>query len=285
MHVQNLIKELHASKTPSLFLKLDISKAFDSVGWAYLLEVMRALGFGQIWRDWVCLSLASATSRILLNGEPGKPFSHARGLRQGDPLSPMLFILAIDPLQRMLQLATSIGILSPIRSRTMHCRISLYADDAGIFINPIKAELHAISGILDCFGKASGLVTNLAKTEVFAVRCDDLDLHDILTDFPAKIATFPGKYLGLPLHHRRLRKVDLQPLIDKIARKLPGWFGKNLARHEGSRWQSLFSWPRQHTTPQPFLSQNGPMRRSTRLPVISSGRVMMPNTPPVGTHW
>jgi hypothetical protein len=96
LHVQNLIKELHASKTPSLFLKLDISKAFDSVDWAYLLEVMRALGFGQIWRDWICLSLASATSRILLNGEPGKPFSHARGLRQGDPLSPMLFICG-DP--------------------------------------------------------------------------------------------------------------------------------------------------------------------------------------------
>jgi hypothetical protein len=130
----------------------------------------------------------------------------------------------------MLQLATKHGILSPLRSRTMHCRISLYADDAGIFINPIKAELQAVSGILDCFGKASGLITNLAKTEVFAVRYDNLDLQDILTDFPVKIASFPGKYLGLHLHHRRLRKVDLQPLIDKIARKLPGWFGKNLAR-------------------------------------------------------
>jgi hypothetical protein len=51
LHVQNLIKELHSSKTQFLFLKLDISKSFDYVGWAYLLEVMRALGFGQIWRD------------------------------------------------------------------------------------------------------------------------------------------------------------------------------------------------------------------------------------------
>jgi hypothetical protein len=78
LHVQNLIKELHSSKTACLFLKLDISKAFDSVGWAYLLEVMSALGFGQIWRDWVCMSLASATSRVLLNGEPGTP-SHMLG--------------------------------------------------------------------------------------------------------------------------------------------------------------------------------------------------------------
>ncbi|KAM0848981.1 hypothetical protein ACQ4PT_026664 [Festuca glaucescens] len=70
----------------------------------------------------------------------------------------------------------------------------------------------------------------MTKTEVFPVRCDEVDLADILADFPAKIATFPGKYLGLPLHFRRLRKVDLQLLIDKIAGKLLGWIGKNLAR-------------------------------------------------------
>jgi hypothetical protein len=97
-------------------------------------------------------------------------------------------------------------------------------------VNPLKDELQAISSILDCFGKASGLITNMIKTEVFPVRCDEVDLVDILAGFPAKVATFPGKYLGLPLHFRRLRKVDLQPLIDKIAGKLPGWMGKNLAR-------------------------------------------------------
>nr|XP_051221581.1 secreted RxLR effector protein 78-like [Lolium perenne] len=122
-------------------LKLDISKAFDSVGWAYLLEVLMALGFGQAWRDWIYLSLASATSRVLLNGDAGRPFCHKRGLRQGDPLSPMLFILAIDPLQRILSKATLHGILSSIRSRITRCRISLYADDADIFVNPLKDEL------------------------------------------------------------------------------------------------------------------------------------------------
>ncbi|KAM0822740.1 hypothetical protein ACQ4PT_071319 [Festuca glaucescens] len=72
--------------------------------------------------------------------------------------------------------------------------------------------------------------TKFFHTEIFPVRCADIDLVDILADFPAKLASFPGKYLGLPLHFRRLWKVDLQPLIDKIAGKLPGWIGKNLAR-------------------------------------------------------
>jgi exonuclease III len=230
MYVQNLIRELHRSNKPSLFLKLDISKAFDSVSWAYLLEVLQNLGFGQRWRDWICLLLSTASSRVLLNGIPGTPFAHGCGLRQGDPLSPMLFIMAIDPLQRILQLASESGILAPINSATAQCRISLYADDAGIFANPMKDELSAISSILELFGKSSGLVTNLAKSEIFPVRCDNINLQDILSDFPAKIASFPGKYLGLPLSSRRLRKVDFQPLFDKIASRLPGWIGKNLAR-------------------------------------------------------
>ena len=82
--------------------------------------------------------------------------------------------------------------------------------------------------ILKAFGEASGLITNLSKTEVFPIRCGDFDLQDILTVFPAKIASFPGRYLGLPLHYRRLRRVDLQPFIDKIVGRLPGWKGKLL---------------------------------------------------------
>lgn len=171
LHVQNLVKELHRTSTPGLFLKLDISKAFDSVGWAYLLEVLEQLGFSQRWRDWICMSLASSSLRILLNGNPGPPFAHACGLRQGDPMSPMLFILAIDPLQLMLRAASNAGILQPIKARSTACRISLYADDAVIFANPVKEELDAIAGILACFGEASGLITNVTKTEVFAIRC------------------------------------------------------------------------------------------------------------------
>jgi hypothetical protein len=110
----------------------------------------------------------------------------------------MLFNIAIDPLQRILHLATTHGILIPIRSRTPNFRISLYADNAGIFVNPIKEEIHAISTILDCFGKASGLITNLAKSEVFAVRCGDIYLGDMLASFPAKIIVLRREVFWAP---------------------------------------------------------------------------------------
>ena len=98
---------------------MDISKAFDSVRWDYILSLLEHLGFPSRWRDWISVLLATSSSQVLLNGIPGQPIAHGRGLQQGDPLSPLLFVLAIDPLQRLLQLATDSGFLSQIaKNRT-----------------------------------------------------------------------------------------------------------------------------------------------------------------------
>lgn len=133
LFTQNLIKELYRAKKPTLFLKLDIAKAFDTVRWDFLLEVLQQLGFGVKWREWVSALLATANSSVLLNGTRGKGFKHRKGLRQGDPLSPMLFILAFDPLQRLLQLATEEGVIQPIQHHAAKLRISMYADAAALY--------------------------------------------------------------------------------------------------------------------------------------------------------
>lgn len=188
-----------------------------------------ALGFGQRWRDWIATLLASSSSKFLINGTPGRKIKHARGLRQGDPLSPMLFILTIDPLHRLIDLAANRGLLRPVLPRAASLRCSLYADDAAIFANPDQAELYHITQVLNLFGNCSGLKVNLNKTEIFPIRCDETTISTVLGSFPGRIGKFPGKYLGLPFHIRKLRRVDVQPLLDKIGGRIPAWKGKLLS--------------------------------------------------------
>jgi hypothetical protein len=235
---------------PALLFKLDIRKAFDSVSWEYILNLLQRRGFPPRFRNWVTALFATATSRVLLNGIAGEPINHGRGLRQGDPLSPLLFVIAIDPLTQLFEEATRLGLLTKLRGRGVVLRTSLYVDDAAVFVAPIKQDVQNLAAILQRFGTV-GLCTNFLQSSVAAIRCANIDLNDILHDIPASRAYFPMRYLGLPLSIWCLRRRDFQHFEDKCAGKLPTWNGKfvNMAGRVSLAKSVLASQAIYHLTP------------------------------------
>ena len=132
----------------------------------------------------------------------------------------------MEPLQRLFDIAAAEGYLSPLGGRVTKLRASLYADDAAVFLNPVKEEVQVVADILQMFGEASGLLVNLSKCAAFPIRCQDINMTEVLESFPCPVSEFPCSYLGLPLHIRPLRRVDFQPIIDKIVNRLPSWKAK-----------------------------------------------------------
>jgi hypothetical protein len=176
-----------------------------------------------VWRDIISGLLSSSSTRILLNGMPGDSITHKRGLHQGDQLSPVLFILVMDILNLMVFKAADERLLQPHSSRSIQHRVSLYADDVVMFVRPAAVDIDLTVGILHLFGEASGLKTNIQKNSAAPICYSATDMEVIQGCLTCRVEEFPIKYLGLPLSLKKLKKSQLQPLIDRLADLLPGW--------------------------------------------------------------
>jgi hypothetical protein len=95
-----------------LICKLDIEKAYDHVNRNFLLFMMKRCGFGDRWCSWIAHCIFSARFSVLVNGTPSGFFSSSRGLRQGDPLSPLLFVIVMEALSKMFAVSIRMGFLS-----------------------------------------------------------------------------------------------------------------------------------------------------------------------------
>jgi hypothetical protein len=209
-----------------ILLKLDITKAFDTVNWSFLLEVLRKMGFGDRLLACICALLSTASTRVLLNGSPRARVANRRGLRQGDPLSPQLFILIMEVLHFMLERATQEGQLAPLVDTGLRQRTSIYADDVVAFLKPRVDDLRTFAAIVDDFGVASGLRTNLSKCSAHPVDV----AAQVDRELGCPVLPFPLRYLGLPLGLRKPTAAQLQYLVDAVADMLPSWRASMLNR-------------------------------------------------------
>ena len=136
----------------------------------------------------------------------------------------MLFILVMDALSMLFLKAEEEGFLSPVHARQdIPQRLSVYADDVILFMNPSTQEANTIKFLLQAFGGVSGLCCNMSKSSITPITCDSERVNEISSILACKVESLPIKYLGLPLHFKKARKEDFHNLLDKIKRRLAAW--------------------------------------------------------------
>ena len=187
-----------------------------------MLTLMRAKGFGSRWIEWMEAILSSGTSSVLLNGSPGKRFHCKRGVRQGDPLSPLLFVLVADFLQSMINSAKDSGLLNlPIPTRcTNDFPVIQYADDTLIITEGYPRQLFFLKSLLNNFSLSTGLRVNFSKSMMVRVNVPTDKTTILAGTFGCSIGSLPFSYLGLPLCISRPRFQDFMPMISKCEKKL-----------------------------------------------------------------
>ncbi|PNX86022.1 ribonuclease H, partial [Trifolium pratense] len=233
------IEVIHALKRRTrglkaeLALKIDISKAYDKVDWSFLKGMLVRLGFSDKWVHWMMMCVSSVNYSVLMNFDKVGPIYPGRGLRQGDPLSPYLFILATEGLTALIKQSIARGDIHGVKICRGAPLVShlLFADDCFLFCRANIMEATHLMSLLDTYSAASGQEINLSKSEVFfSKNLSKAAQEDLSGIMGVKHVMGTGTYLGLPSMVGRSKKATFGYIKDRIWKKINSWRGRALSK-------------------------------------------------------
>jgi hypothetical protein len=226
--VSEVIDYAKKSGKECLIFKVDFEKAYDSVDWGFLDYMLRRFGFGEKWRSWMKACICSGNMSVLVNGCPTEEICIKRGLKQGDPLAPFLFLIVAEGLGALMRMAVTRGRFQPFKVGRGKYPVSIlqYADDTLCIGEASVENLWALKAVLREFEMASGLKVNFWKSCLVGLNVPN-EFIDMASDFlNCRIGSLPFKYLGLPVGANPRLSSTWAPMVDSIRRRLGSWGNK-----------------------------------------------------------
>ncbi|XP_024006491.1 uncharacterized protein LOC112083001 [Eutrema salsugineum] len=213
-------------------IKTDVSKAYDRVEWGFLEATLRAFGFAETWIRWTMATVTTVSYSILINGSPQGLIVPERGLRQGDPLSPYLFILCADVLSHLVKSMTMKGKIKGIKIGNGVPPIShlLFADDSLFFCQANNRNCKALNHIFKLYEENSGQMINQSKSMItFGSRIPGNQQARLKNILGIQNQGGGGKYLGLPEQFGRKKTEMFKYITDAVKKRTSSWKSKFLS--------------------------------------------------------
>ncbi|KAL0294091.1 UNVERIFIED_CONTAM: LINE-1 reverse transcriptase [Sesamum radiatum] len=219
-----------AKLPPRCTIKVDLQKAYDSVDWDFLKEVLHIFNFPVQFIGWIEQCVSTVSFSISLNGSIYGYFLGVRGLRQGDPMSPYLFVLVMEIWHSLLRYRVPENATFQYHWKCKEQRLLnlCFADDVLLFCKAYIPSILVIKNTLCEFAELSGLKVNPHKSQIILSRAVQQDKQQMIDSLGFQEGFLPVKYLGVPLISSRLTIANCRPLIDKLESRIAGWNHLNL---------------------------------------------------------
>uniref|UniRef100_A0A803PQ00 Uncharacterized protein n=1 Tax=Cannabis sativa TaxID=3483 RepID=A0A803PQ00_CANSA len=214
-------------------LKLDMSKAYDRVEWPFLSAILNKIGFAQGWVDLIMACVRSAKYNIVHGGREMGPVIPSRGIRQGDPLSPYIFIICAEGFSALIQRFEAMGRIHGCKVANGAPRIShmFFADDSYLYCKATMNEASYVQQMLHMFENASRQQVNLRKSSIFYSVNTDHHVRSQIGSFLQMItADANSTYLGLPSTMGRNKNAVLRYLKERVRKRVHNWDTKFLSK-------------------------------------------------------
>ncbi|KAA3454404.1 reverse transcriptase [Gossypium australe] len=219
-------RQKRMGKKGYMAIKLDMSKAYDRVEWDFVKQMMKQMGFALRWIELIMKCITTASYAVIINGNRGRNFQPTRGLRQGDPLSPFLFLICSEGLSALMRSTMRNGLVKGAKACQRGPEIShlLFADDCILFGEATEKGAKVVNDILKEYESCSGQCVNFNKSTIFYSTNTREKSKDLVSNLlGVRNSSSPEKYLGLPSIVGRRKKEAFLNLVDKITVRIDAW--------------------------------------------------------------